>query len=259
MLRVCSAHEHRHGILVNMQASMTVSYLIILFVYFAFIGWVWEVFYTKFMFGRWVNAGFLQGPWVPVYGFGGILAVMAVSSFVDNPWLVFVVSATIATVLEYITHWLLEKIWGLSLWDYTEMPYDLDGRICLPASLMFGFLALLAVYVVQPFVYEQVSSIPINRLDWAAGVVIAVLIVDFATTLGLALSVRRMLRKVEGSFDELSASLDRIASDLVKRNKGLAFWWSKVTKSNQRYTIERLKRAFPNIGRRQQADSDKKR
>ncbi len=242
-----------------MHIYLTAPYLVILFVCFAFIGWVWELIVNRFFTGRWVNSGFLQGPWVPVYGFGGILAVLAVSPFADNFWLVFVVSAVIATVLEYVTHWLLERIWGLSLWDYTEMPYDLNGRICLPASLVFGLLSLLAVYVVQPFIYAQVRDIPVGRLDWAAAIVLAVLIVDFVTTLGLALSVRRMLRRVEGSLDELSASFDKITSELIKRNKGFALWWSEVSKNNQKYTVQRLKRAFPNIGRRQQAEQTKKR
>lgn len=234
------------------------SAVVILFVAFAFVGWLWELLLYRVQHRRWVNPGFLQGPWVPVYGFGGVFAVWATASMIENPWLVFIVSASIATILEYITHWLLERVWGLSLWDYTEMPYDLHGRICLPATLLFGLLALLAVYVVQPFVFEQLNGISVIALDWAAGVVLAVLVVDFATTLGLALSVRRMLRSVEGSLSDLSNTLGQAAAGLAGRNQGLAQWWKRQSRNNQKYIVDRLGYTFPNIGRRQRKRAKKR-
>ena len=135
---------------------MWVSRYVVWFLVYSVLGWMYESTYCTIVERKWANRGFLYGPLCPIYGFG-VIGMIAVWQLVQaegisvSPWQVFVVTALGTAVLEYLTSWALEKLFHARWWDYTDMPLNVNGRICLPATVLFGLMGLLVVYVLyQP-------------------------------------------------------------------------------------------------------------
>ncbi len=136
---------------------MIISQYVILFFVFSFFGWIFECTYCAANTKQWENRGFLMGPLIPIYGFGATAAVFvfgylpAVSESNLELWQVFLISAAGSAVLEYATSYILEVIFHMVWWDYSEMPLNLNGRICLPATALFGLAGTAIVHWVIPF------------------------------------------------------------------------------------------------------------
>jgi uncharacterized membrane protein len=123
---------------------------------YGIVGWIWETLYCTIKEHKWENRGFLYGPILPIYGLGGVIATYLFSQ-VPIPWLqqpsvivVFIVSFFGSILLEYGTSWILEKLFHAYWWDYSHLPFNLNGRVCLPCSLGFGLAGVLVVFVFFP-------------------------------------------------------------------------------------------------------------
>jgi uncharacterized membrane protein len=152
------------------------------FLYFgvmSFAGWIIEVLYRSFKEKRFVNAGFLSGPFVPIYGFGAVIitaiSVEAQSLPAAAAWAITLLSPT---VLEYFGGWFVEKLFGMKLWDYHERRFNLSGRICLRFSIYWAFFAALLVLVIQPRVFTRIAILGPYLSHFAAGGLLAYFIVD---------------------------------------------------------------------------------
>ncbi|MCR4596523.1 MAG: putative ABC transporter permease [Lachnospiraceae bacterium] len=132
---------------------------LVYFVIYSFLGWVYETVVCTVKWKRWENRGFLYGPVCPIYGTGAVGSMivtehMAYAGVTYTWWEVFVFSMLASAVLEFTTHWVLEKLFHARWWDYSYMPLNIQGRICLPFTIAFGLAGLLIVYVINPFVYR---------------------------------------------------------------------------------------------------------
>ena len=130
----------------------------VIFIFYSLLGWIFETVYCTLKEKKWCDRGFLYGPIVPIYGAGGlgITAVMdGLQQFVGirpNALQVFLIAYLGSIVLEFGTSYVLEKLFHAVWWDYSDMPFNIQGRICLPASIGFGLAGLLIVYGIYPFV-----------------------------------------------------------------------------------------------------------
>ncbi len=121
------------------------------FAIYCFFGWIFESIYVSIEYRKLTNRGFLYGPAIPIYGFGAVTILFFTAPFKDNVWLTFISGMLAATVLEYVTGYLMEKIFGVRYWDYTYEPFNLNGYICLGCSLMWGMFSVLVTnYVHNP-------------------------------------------------------------------------------------------------------------
>ena len=127
-----------------------VTSLILFFFTFAFIGWIWEVFLHLITEGTFANRGTMFGPWLPIYGVGGILILACLKPFRSRPVIYFIVSMLLAGVLEYSTAWYLETFKGMKWWDYTGYFLNIDGRICLEGLFVFGLGGAAVTYFIAP-------------------------------------------------------------------------------------------------------------
>ncbi len=136
-----------------------VTQLVIVFALYSFVGWCGEVVYTFLRERRWVNRGFLSGPFFLLYGVGAIVPVILCSPH-DNLWQVLAIAMVWSAIVEYGGSLLLEHI-GLSYWDYSDKPYNLHGRICLESigTFVAGILALVYVFN-PPIMVALVQSSP---------------------------------------------------------------------------------------------------
>ena len=125
--------------------------LVLMFFVVSFIGWIWEVILHLIEDGRFVNRGVLHGPWLPIYGAGGILILLLLFKFRKNAVLEFITAIILCGVVEYFTSWYLEIAHnGKKWWDYTGYFLNLNGRICAEGLLVFGLGGIAFVYIVAP-------------------------------------------------------------------------------------------------------------
>ncbi len=134
--------------------------LVFLFLAFAFIGYAWEVLYYLVETGTFINRGTLHGPWLPIYGFGGVGAVVLLQHFVDRPVRLFFLSIALCGTLEYTTAWFLETFLHTKWWDYTGYFLNIQGRVCLEGLLLFGVGCVAGVYLLAPMFDERFRHLP---------------------------------------------------------------------------------------------------
>lgn len=139
----------------------------LMFFAFAFIGWCWEVLIHMVEDHVFVNRGTMAGPWLPIYGVGGIIGVFIMTTFgkklLKYPILTFLTVMLLCGIIEYFTSYTLEKIYGIRWWDYTGYILNINGRICLEGVLIFGFGGCAAIYFIAPAFDNMLSKISLKR------------------------------------------------------------------------------------------------
>ena len=157
--------------------------LIYFFFAFCFVGWVWEVGLHFVQAHEFVNRGTLYGPWIPIYGVGGVGIIALLDRFKASPARLFALGVGLCAVLEYATSWVLDFMFNSSYWSYEGMMFNVNGRICLAGLLAFGFGGLLAVYVAAPAISSRVEKLP-ERVRYAGA---AALVGAFLCDIGYCL------------------------------------------------------------------------
>lgn len=137
------------------------NYVLIFFTC-ALIGWIWEVILFLFRTGEFVNRGVLHGPWLPIYGCGGLGIALLLRRSKDHPSVVFIAATVGCGILEYFTGWYLETFKHLRWWDYSNEFLNLHGRICFVSLLCFGLCGLFMVYVLYPNLTRLFDCIPLQ-------------------------------------------------------------------------------------------------
>lgn len=154
----------------------------LLFFLISFAGWLWEAGIYLAMEGRFVNRGVLFGPWLPIYGCGGVCLILLLKRWENRPVRVFFVSMVLCTVLEYLVSFVLERVWGLRWWDYSGEFMNISGRVCLAGSLLFGLGGWLLVCYMAPFLcmlYRKICKRE-NGRKWLQIICLALLLVFIA-------------------------------------------------------------------------------
>ncbi|MEG1335330.1 MAG: putative ABC transporter permease [Clostridiales bacterium] len=128
----------------------SIKSLILLFFSFAFIGWCWEVGLFYFTEGTFINRGFLLGPWLPIYGSGGVLMILLLRKWIDKPVLTFFLIMILCATVEYFTSYFMESFYNIKWWDYSGYLLNLNGRICLEGTVFFGVGGCAIIYIVAP-------------------------------------------------------------------------------------------------------------
>lgn len=184
------------------------------FFIYAFLGWVWESCLVSAQQRRWVNRGFLNGPFLPIYGFGALALLVFTLPVQTNPALVFLFGMLGATGLEYVTGYAMEKLFGVKYWDYSRFRWNLNGYICLAASLCWGAFSLLLVNLLHPAVAYLVGQLPAWSTPVLAALLLAGITADFLLSIRQALDVRTLLvklseskRRIEGLRTRLDATI----------------------------------------------------
>ena len=113
----------------------TIHQWLLLFYLYCFAGWIWESCYVSLKSVKWINRGFLKGPRLPIYGSGSIVVLVSTIMVQNNTFLIFIIGMIAATILEYITGELMERIFHVRYWDYSDKPFNINGHICL---IIFG-------------------------------------------------------------------------------------------------------------------------
>lgn len=162
-----------------------ISYLLFLFFAGSFIGFIWEVivhlfqssdgFIKTILYYR----GFLFGPWVPIYGVGIVLIYLLTLKAKKSGAITFIYIASICSIVEYLASWILEKFLNVKFWDYSSIPMNLNGRICLLSVIFFGLAGVAIIYLFEPTLKKVYFRIN-NRMSSIACIILSSLFVfDF--------------------------------------------------------------------------------
>lgn len=135
-------------------------HVLLSFFCYSFLGWVCECIYCGIPAKKFINRGFLAGPYCPIYGCGAMLVIMLLKPFEASVVQLFIMGVLVTSALEYMTSYLMEILFHTKWWDYSTYPYNLHGRICLKNSMMFGILVIIVYYGIHPAVLDFISSIP---------------------------------------------------------------------------------------------------
>jgi len=178
----------------------------VLFILFSFLGWVWESIYCTACQKKWQNRGFLYGPVCPIYGFGGIVGLMALD-FVTieilpelSWWQIFLAGFILSMILEYPTSWFLEKLFHARWWDYSKVPLNINGRTSVPTSLAFGAAAILAMKILIPFADNILHIFPHWAINLMALLSIAVLSADVTLTVSALTDFQKRVTQIDDAF-----------------------------------------------------------
>lgn len=166
------------------------------FVLYAFIGYLCEVGYCSIGQRRLVNRGFLYGPWLPIYGFGGLIVDIFLVPISSMPILVFLLSIVMTSVVEYMGSWALEKLFSIKLWDYSQKKFNINGRVCLLNSSLFGLMSIILVYGAYPWVEKGLSLIPVVIAERCADLLRILFAVDLTLSVMKMNAFRKALQEV---------------------------------------------------------------
>lgn len=187
---------------------MIVSELFVLFIFYSFLGWVWETVYCTVQTGHFQSRGFLFGPVCPIYGVSILLAQLLCRygrGFMDAQapvWKIFLICAVGSAVVEYSSHWYLEKRFHARWWDYSNIPLNVNGRICLPVTLCFGAGGVVIVRYILPAFESAGSRIPQLAWEITSLILMGVFAADFALT---EAELNRLLQRIESIENEFNA------------------------------------------------------
>ena len=140
----------------------SVTSIILMFFIFSFIGWLWEVCFHLVTDGEFVNRGVLHGPWLPIYGSGGLMILVLLNKLRKHPVAEFFAAFTLCGVVEYFTAVFLEMKFGEKWWDYTGYFLNIDGKVCAEGLLIFGLGGMVVVYFVAPLLDNIIRKLPLK-------------------------------------------------------------------------------------------------
>ncbi|MDO4806939.1 MAG: putative ABC transporter permease [Coriobacteriales bacterium] len=199
---------------------MWISRYVVWFLLYSVLGWVYESAYCTIVERKWENRGFLYGPVCPIYGFG-VIGMMAAWQLVQregivvSAWQVFVATALGSVVLEYVTSWALEKLFHARWWDYGNMPLNINGRVCLPATILFGIMGLLVVYVLYQPTIDITSALPPELIEALSLVLVGLVSVDATLTVT---ALTRFAQIAASTSDSVNEHMDQFVNGVVERS-----------------------------------------
>ena len=180
-----------------------VSQWLIFFFIYCFLGWIWECCYVSVRKHKWVNRGFLHGPFLPIYGSGAIVILISTIAVKDIVPLVFLLGMVSSTILEFCTGCCMEKLFGVRYWDYSNLPLNFKGHICFFISLAWGAFSILLVCVIHKPIEAAVLMIPRTIADIIAVVLAIYMAADFAVSINEAMDLKATLEKFTKENEQL--------------------------------------------------------
>lgn len=240
---------------------------LLFFMYFfiyAFIGWVVEVSYHAVTVGKFINRGFLSGPYCPIYGFGAISVIFFLTDIAGkNKFVLFLGSIIIASLIELVAGFLLEKIFHERWWDYSEKKLNIGGYICLEFSVIWGMFCFLLYEAVHPLISNLVKLIPLTALKYIDIVLAIVMLIDVIATVNTLIGLNNEFRAINKISKDIKKVSDRIGVKVYDRTVQIENRQEELKKKPEYLELEerinelrerrerleekRILKAFPNL------------
>lgn len=224
---------------------MVPSQYVVWFMLFGLFGWVFESTYCSIVERHWCNRGFLFGPVCPIYGARAVAAIAVFSHVahvgaMPEAWQVFLVCAVGASAIEWVTSCAMERMFGTVWWDYSDLPLNIKGRVCVPAATLFGLGGLGIVYVALPLVDRAVAVVPPVAFELASLVLMALLAADVT----LAVSA---LTELVSTIEALEAGLNERVQETIDERSGQIRAGAQRVRVSSAEARERLRDVAANL------------
>lgn len=216
---------------------MQVLKLLLYFIIYSFFGWVIESIFKTVLEKKWVNSGFLYGPFCPIYGFGAAIMMLVLQPFKDNIIILFIAAFFILSVWEYIAGWLLEKKFNTKYWDYSENFLNINGRVCLLNSIFWGILGVVFTTIIHPFTSSCIETLNIETIILSDIILYIVIIIDTVITTIHIKSFESSMQAIK----DLGETIKQKVSELTEINKYSQDNMQEKIKSHEKI-IEELKK-----------------
>lgn len=216
----------------------------LIFVIYAFLGWVCEVINSLIREKKIINRGFMIGPYCPIYGVGIILISILLEKYHDDVIATYVFSILICGLLEYFTSYFMEKIFKVRWWDYSDRKCNINGRVCLENLLVFGLAGCYIVYISNPLIIKFLLKVPFPVLLVMSIIIASGMMVDFVISANIILNLKELDRNAKKDYtEEISKKVKKIIkSKLVLHRRMLREYPNIRKKINLDKIIEEIKK-----------------
>lgn len=194
--------------------DISFTQLLMYFFIYAFVGWAIEVIYHTVTSGKFVNRGFLNGPWCPIYGVSFAVVIMLLTPLQENLAILFCGSFVLATAMEFVTGFVLEKIFNDKWWDYSEEPFNIMGYVCLKFSLMWGLACTFVMRIIHPLISALVINLPEFVLNLSDCIFVIAFVADLTFTVVAIRNLRYKVKISKEIAERLKYISDHIGEDI---------------------------------------------
>ena len=209
--------------------------------FYSFVGWVYESLLCSFSARRWINRGFLNGPYCPIYGFGAVLDLLILGR-ITQPVLLFFLGALVTCTLEYLTSYVMEKLFHARWWDYSERKFNLNGRVCLIGAVVFGAFSVVLILLIHPAVARATAWLPPLARHILSAALLVLLLTDTAVTVGGFSGFNRRLKELSVLLEQAKTE----AADRLHRSLSHSALYRSFTEKLNRQQ-RRMLAAFPKL------------
>ena len=211
-------------------------YIFLLFIMYSFLGWVVEVIDFLIEDKKFVNRGFLIGPYCPIYGVGLLLIVNFLKNYTGSYLIIFVMSMFICMTLEYLTSYIMEKLFNARWWDYSEKRFNINGRVCLETTIPFGLGGMAIMYIVNPFFEKILHSLNISTLEIISIILFIIFFIDFVISFITILRVKDIkLSTIKDNTEEINKRIINYLLDKSVFTKRLIMSFPKFRFIRKKY------------------------
>lgn len=201
----------------------------LVFIFYSFVGWILEVLNFIFREKKIVNRGFLIGPYCPIYGFGSLFITIFLTKYKVDLFGLFVKTMFICAILEYLTSYIMERLFKTRWWDYSNNKFNINGRICLETMILFGIGGILIIYVVNPLLFAVFKLLPNIILTIISVFLFLIFLVDVIVSLNIINNFKKVSNNIRKDSTE---EINKMVKEELK---------------NKSYLKRRLVSAFPNF------------
>lgn len=192
-----------------MKLSLAIYF--VLFVIYSFCGWLLETTFCFYKTKKLVNRGFLIGPVCPIYGLGSVGIIFFFSRYEKDIVTLFVMAAVLCTILEYLTSYIMEKLFKARWWDYSNKKFNVNGRVCGENTIAFGILAILMIKFVNPFVLNLLDKLSRVQVNSIAIVLAVLLFTDFVMSYKIISGFKKTAKSIrKDSTEEITKKVREI-------------------------------------------------
>lgn len=199
---------------------------------YSIIGWFYESFITSVAKRKFVNRGFLNGPYCPIYGWGSIIVILVLGR-IENVFILFFLGAFLTCSLEYVTSFVMEKLFHARWWDYSKRKFNINGRVCLIGAVVFGAFSVILIKLIHPVVMKYTDLIPMPVFHTACAALLILFVADNIVTFGGFSGFNKTLNEIsklfENAKDKIKEEVNEVVIDGLNRQQ------------------RRMIKAFPNL------------
>lgn len=208
--------------------ELSIQMYFLLFMIYSILGWCLEVTCKAFEYKKFIDRGFLIGPYCPIYGWGAVLITFLLYRYSYDALVLFIMTTIVCGILEYLTSFFMEKLFKARWWDYSNQKFNLNGRTCLLNTFLFGVLALVLIYIVNPPLLALIDKINKNTLNIISIICLIIFLIDLVVSTKVILNLKDKISQVKS---DATIEIKKLVTDIL----------------HKKYLPTRILKAFPKV------------